>query len=122
MFYLPQGVCLDNLAFLSCALTVLQLFLIFGHAILPSDFVLTESSELSDLAMEAAKTDGRLARHPLKESRREFQAHQMLLSHITHLMQKYDVAIKVDYLAMESACLTLQMYEGRNKLRSLEIT
>lgn len=57
--------------------------------------------------MEAAKTDGRLARHPLKESRREFQAHQMLLSHITHLMQKYDVAIKkldlVNFPSMSNA-------------------
>lgn len=67
----------------------------------------TSPQELSDLAMEAAKTDGRLARHPLKESRREFQAHQMLLSHITHLMQKYDVAIKkldlVNFPSMSNA-------------------
>ncbi|KAK8593340.1 hypothetical protein V6N13_043067 [Hibiscus sabdariffa] len=50
--------------------------------------------ELSDLGMEAAQIDGRLARHPLKDSRREFKAHQMLLSHITNSMQKYDAAIK----------------------------
>ncbi|KAK6228096.1 SET domain - like 9 [Theobroma cacao] len=54
----------------------------------------TSPDELSDLAMEAAQIDGRLARRPLKDSRRELLAHQMLLSHITHLMQKYDVAIK----------------------------
>ncbi|XP_022765260.1 ribulose-1,5 bisphosphate carboxylase/oxygenase large subunit N-methyltransferase, chloroplastic isoform X2 [Durio zibethinus] len=55
----------------------------------------TSPQELSDLAMEAAQTDGRLARRPLKDSRREFQAHQMLLSHITHLMQQHDAAIKL---------------------------
>ncbi|XP_021295622.1 ribulose-1,5 bisphosphate carboxylase/oxygenase large subunit N-methyltransferase, chloroplastic isoform X2 [Herrania umbratica] len=54
----------------------------------------TAPEELSDLAMEAAQMDGRLARQPLKDSRRELLAHEMLLSHITHLMQKYDVAIK----------------------------
>ncbi|XP_052485581.1 uncharacterized protein LOC105779833 isoform X6 [Gossypium raimondii] len=52
------------------------------------------SQELSDLAMEAAQIDGRLARRPLKDSRREFKAHKMLSSHITQLMQKYDTAIK----------------------------
>ncbi|KAK9037018.1 hypothetical protein V6N11_021940 [Hibiscus sabdariffa] len=50
--------------------------------------------ELSDLAMEAEQIDGRLARRPLKDSRREFKAHQMLSSHITNSMQKYDAAIK----------------------------
>ncbi|KAB2034184.1 hypothetical protein ERO13_D04G060251v2 [Gossypium hirsutum] len=52
------------------------------------------SQELSDLAMESAQIDGRLARRPLKDSRREFKAHKMLSSHITQLMQKYDTAIK----------------------------
>ncbi|KAG4202700.1 hypothetical protein ERO13_A05G352700v2 [Gossypium hirsutum] len=52
------------------------------------------SQELSDLALEAAQIDGRLARRPLKGSRREFKAHKMLSSHITQLMQKYDTAIK----------------------------
>ncbi|GMJ09521.1 hypothetical protein like AT3G55080 [Hibiscus trionum] len=50
--------------------------------------------ELIDLAMEAAQIDGRLARSPLKDSWKEFKAHQFLLSHITHSMQKYDAAIK----------------------------
>ncbi|XVE99428.1 hypothetical protein REPUB_Repub03eG0197100 [Reevesia pubescens] len=54
----------------------------------------TSPQELGDLAMEAAQIDGRLARRPLKDSWREFQAHQMLLSHITHLMHKHDAAIK----------------------------
>ncbi|PPR88020.1 hypothetical protein GOBAR_AA32671 [Gossypium barbadense] len=53
------------------------------------------SQELSDLALEAAQIDGRLARRPLKGSRTEFKAHKMLSSHITQLMQKYDTAIKL---------------------------
>ncbi|XWS07867.1 hypothetical protein CRYUN_Cryun41cG0029500 [Craigia yunnanensis] len=77
----------------------------------------TSPQELSDLAREAAQIDGRLARHPLKDSRREFQAHQMLLSHITQLMQKYDVAIKtlapVNFLSMcNTFALRRQMAQG----------
>ncbi|XVE69022.1 hypothetical protein DITRI_Ditri09bG0116300 [Diplodiscus trichospermus] len=65
----------------------------------------TSPKELSDLAAEAAQIDGRLARRPLKDSRRELQAHQMLLSHISHLMEKYDVAIKaLDPVNFPSTC------------------
>ena len=42
----PQGVCLDNLAFLDCVLTVLQVYLILGHVVLTCNFIWTESSEL----------------------------------------------------------------------------
>ena len=34
----PQGVCLDNLAFLACVLTVLQVYLILGHVVLTCNF------------------------------------------------------------------------------------
>lgn len=52
-------------------------------------------SELSDLAMEAAKTDGRLARQPLQNKNIELQAHQFLLSRINRLIENYDAAMKV---------------------------
>ncbi|PPD86321.1 hypothetical protein GOBAR_DD16749 [Gossypium barbadense] len=71
------------------------------------------SQELSDLALEAAQIDGRLARRPLKGSRTEFKAHKMLSSHITQLMQKYDTAIKVIYLPL----FMPQIYEGWGELR-----
>ncbi|XAR56125.1 Histone-lysine N-methyltransferase [Bertholletia excelsa] len=54
----------------------------------------TSSQELDDLALEAVENDGRLARSPLKNKSREIEAHQFLLSHVTHLIEEYDVAIK----------------------------
>ncbi|GLT70063.1 hypothetical protein SLA2020_421640 [Shorea laevis] len=54
----------------------------------------TSSQELCDLAIEASQSDGRLARQPLKDRRREIQAHKMLLSHISQLIEKHDAAIK----------------------------
>ncbi|RVW49373.1 hypothetical protein CK203_092697 [Vitis vinifera] len=41
-------------------------------------FCCTSPQELSDLAVEAAQNDGRLARRPLKSWNREIQAHQSL--------------------------------------------
>lgn len=52
-------------------------------------------SELSDLAIEAAKTDGRLARQPLQDKDKELQAHQFLLSRINQLIENHDVAMEV---------------------------
>ncbi|OMO69470.1 hypothetical protein CCACVL1_19481 [Corchorus capsularis] len=70
----------------------------------------TSPEELSDLAMEAAQNDGRLARRPLKDSRREFQAHQMLLSHINHLIQEYDAAVELlDPANFPSMCKTFSI-------------
>ncbi|GLT88933.1 hypothetical protein SLE2022_069400 [Rubroshorea leprosula] len=54
----------------------------------------TSSQELCDLAIEASQSDGRLARQPLKDRRREIQAHKMLLSQISQLIEKHDAAIK----------------------------
>lgn len=52
-------------------------------------------SELSDLAKEAAQTDGRLARNPLKNRTVELQAHEFLLSRISRSIEGYSAAIKV---------------------------
>ena len=57
--------------------------------------VIIEYSELGDLAKEAAQNDGRLARRPLSDRSKEIQAHQMLLSRITQLIEEYNAAIKV---------------------------
>lgn len=57
--------------------------------------IIAEYSELSDLAVEAAQNDGRLARRPLKSWNREIQAHQVLLSWITRLINEYNTSIKV---------------------------
>lgn len=58
-------------------------------------WVIIEYSELGDLAKEAAQNDGRLARRPLSDRSKEIQAHQMLLSRITQLIEDYNAAIKV---------------------------
>lgn len=52
------------------------------------------SQELIDLAMEAAQNDGRLARRPFKDSSREIQAHEILLSRISQLIEEYSVSMK----------------------------
>ncbi|XP_041011953.1 uncharacterized protein LOC121255599 isoform X4 [Juglans microcarpa x Juglans regia] len=54
----------------------------------------TTYEELGDLAKEAAQNDGRLARRPLSDRSKEIQAHQMLLSRITQLIEEYNAAIK----------------------------
>lgn len=54
----------------------------------------TSSQELEDLATEAAQNDGRLARRPLKDRNRETEAHEMLLSEITRMIQEYDASMK----------------------------
>ncbi|KAG2730084.1 hypothetical protein I3760_01G276600 [Carya illinoinensis] len=56
--------------------------------------VCTTYEELGDLAKEAAQNDGRLARRPLSDRSKEIQAHQMLLSRITQLIEDYNAAIK----------------------------
>ncbi|XP_059628212.1 ribulose-1,5 bisphosphate carboxylase/oxygenase large subunit N-methyltransferase, chloroplastic [Cornus florida] len=54
----------------------------------------TSSQELDELATEAARNDGRLARQPLKNTSTEIQAHQFLLSRITQPIEKYNLSIK----------------------------
>ena len=67
-------------------LTDLHLFLFsFFHLI----------SELSDLESEAAQSDGRLARSPLKNKSREIEAHELIHSKITEQINEYDAFIKV---------------------------
>lgn len=65
--------------------------------------VITESSELSDLDVEAAQNDGRLARRPLKNRSREIQAHQILLSWMTELINEYNTSIKVHLMTFTSS-------------------
>lgn len=52
--------------------------------------------------MEAAQNDGRLARRPLKNSSREIQAHKILLSRISQLIEEYNVSMKVNMLIFPS--------------------
>lgn len=54
----------------------------------------TSLQELKDLATEAAQSDGRLARRPLKDRNKEIEAHRLLLSEITLMIQEYDASIK----------------------------
>uniref|UniRef100_A0A2N9EEQ7 Rubisco LSMT substrate-binding domain-containing protein n=1 Tax=Fagus sylvatica TaxID=28930 RepID=A0A2N9EEQ7_FAGSY len=54
----------------------------------------TTPEELSDLAMEAAQNDGRLARRPLSNRSKEIQAHEILLLLITQIIEEYNAAIK----------------------------
>ncbi len=57
--------------------------------------IMIKYSELSDLAMEAAQNDGRLARRPLSNRSKEIQAHEILLLLITQIIEEYNAAIKV---------------------------
>ncbi|XP_050212047.1 ribosomal lysine N-methyltransferase 4 isoform X2 [Mercurialis annua] len=54
----------------------------------------TSRQDLNDLVLEAAQADGRLARLPLKNSSREIEAHEFLLSRINQLIEKYNASIK----------------------------
>ncbi|KAJ6322862.1 hypothetical protein OIU77_012662 [Salix suchowensis] len=62
------------------------------------------SQELIDLAMEAAQNDGRLARRPFKDSSREIQAHEILLSRISQLIEEYSVSMKSMEPVAASVC------------------
>lgn len=74
----------------------------------------TSSQELGDLAMEAAKIDGRLARQPLQNKNIELQAHQFLLSRINQLIERYDAAMKS--LAVPSSLCMSNKVSLRRKL------
>ncbi|XP_056169407.1 ribulose-1,5 bisphosphate carboxylase/oxygenase large subunit N-methyltransferase, chloroplastic isoform X2 [Syzygium oleosum] len=54
----------------------------------------TSLEELNDMEEEATQNDGRLGRRPLKNINREIQAHQLLLSHITKLIDQYNASAK----------------------------
>lgn len=51
--------------------------------------------ELNDMEEEATQNDGRLGRRPLKNITREIQAHQLLLSSITKLIDQYNASAKL---------------------------
>ncbi|KAM7262967.1 hypothetical protein ACFE04_000650 [Oxalis oulophora] len=53
------------------------------------------ADELSYLASEAAQSDGRLARRPLRNNGREFQAHEFLSSEVDQLIEDYRESIEV---------------------------
>ncbi|XP_048140550.1 uncharacterized protein LOC115729922 isoform X5 [Rhodamnia argentea] len=55
----------------------------------------TSLEELNDMEEEATQNDGRLGRRPLKNFNREIQAHQLLLSHITRLIDQYNASAKL---------------------------
>lgn len=50
--------------------------------------------------MAATNNDGRLARIPLKNESKEFQAHQLLIALIKQRIEKYAVSIKVTSFAL----------------------
>ncbi|MCL7032579.1 hypothetical protein MKW94_024222 [Papaver nudicaule] len=50
--------------------------------------------EVKDMEIEAATNDGRLARRPLNNTTREIEAHELLHSQISHLIQEYDASLK----------------------------
>ncbi|XP_066166865.1 fructose-bisphosphate aldolase-lysine N-methyltransferase, chloroplastic isoform X5 [Oryza sativa Japonica Group] len=50
--------------------------------------------ELEEMAMEAAESDGRLARCPLKNMEREIHAHRRLLLHFAEMIQGHSAAIE----------------------------
>ncbi|XP_035839363.1 ribosomal lysine N-methyltransferase 4 isoform X3 [Helianthus annuus] len=54
----------------------------------------TSPQELQDLAMEATQNDGRLARIPLKNRDREVEAHQLLHSRFSHMIENYKAALE----------------------------
>lgn len=71
---------------------------IVNHAILSSKYIFLFSgwnAELTDLAVEAVQGDGRLARRPLVKRSLEIRAHEILLSLIDELIQKYNMSISV---------------------------
>jgi len=53
--------------------------------------------ELNHLVMEAAQTDGRLARRPLQDMNKEIQAHKMLSSFFIQLIAEHNAAIMVNF-------------------------
>ncbi|XP_048231881.1 uncharacterized protein LOC8264810 isoform X4 [Ricinus communis] len=55
----------------------------------------TSHQDLNDLVLEAAQTDGRLARRALENSSREIQAHEILLSRINQVIEEYSASIKL---------------------------
>ncbi|KAL3521003.1 hypothetical protein ACH5RR_019152 [Cinchona calisaya] len=54
----------------------------------------SNAQELSDLESEATQSDGRLARSPLKNTSREIEAHELMLSKLTQLSKEYGASIK----------------------------
>jgi hypothetical protein len=60
-----------------------------------SNGMITTSLELEEMAMEAAESDGRLARCPLKNMEREIHAHRRLLLHFAEMIQGHSAAIEV---------------------------
>lgn len=51
--------------------------------------------DLNALGIEASKSDGRLARRSLRNIESEIQAHRILLSQFTRMIQDNEYAIKV---------------------------
>ncbi|BAS76471.1 Os01g0976450 [Oryza sativa Japonica Group] len=62
--------------------------------LLMSNGMITTSLELEEMAMEAAESDGRLARCPLKNMEREIHAHRRLLLHFAEMIQGHSAAIE----------------------------
>ncbi|XP_015697804.1 actin-histidine N-methyltransferase isoform X2 [Oryza brachyantha] len=57
-------------------------------------FCAMSHEELEEMVMEAAESDGRLARYPLKNMEREIHAHRCLLLHFDNTIQCHSTAIE----------------------------
>ncbi|XP_010669749.1 uncharacterized protein LOC104886907 isoform X2 [Beta vulgaris subsp. vulgaris] len=64
----------------------------------------TSAQELTDLAVEAVQGDGRLARRPLVKRSLEIRAHEILLSLIDELIQKYNMSISALHVLESTNC------------------
>jgi len=51
--------------------------------------------ELSEMAVEAMKYDGRLARHPAKSRRKESQVMNLLLARFESLIKQRSLAVRI---------------------------
>lgn len=73
--------------------------------------------ELNDMEEEATQNDGRLGRRPLKNIIREIQAHQLLLSCITKLIDQYKASVKL----MKPTSCPASKRDGIRRLMACEL-
>lgn len=78
----------------------------------------TTVKELNHLVMEAAQTDGRLARRPLQDMNKEIQAHKMLSSFFIQLIAEHNAAI-MSLDSCDSSSLSERLPVRRQMARDL---
>lgn len=77
-------------------------------------FYATSTEELEEMAMEAAESDGRLARRPLKHAEREVHSHRKLLLHLGNMIQGHSTAI--DKLEIVDDAASRSMHPFRKEM------